>query len=97
MEDILYYSELYDIYKNLLTEKQQLYFEEYYFNNLSLGEISEKLGVSRNAVHKVIQGMEEKLTFYEEKLCLYKKSNIIYDIMGKIEDKDLKKKLEELL
>ena len=64
---------------------------------MSLGEISEKLGVSRNAVHKVIQGMEEKLTFYEEKLCLYKKSNIIYDIMGKIEDINIKKKLEELL
>lgn len=97
MESRDYIIMLYDFYGDLFNDKQKNYFEEYYFNNLSLGEISEKLGVSRNAVHKVIQGMEEKLTFYEEKLCLYKKSNIIYDIMGKIEDKDIKKKLEELL
>lgn len=97
MESRDYIIMLYDFYGDLFNDKQKNYFEEYYFNNLSLGEISEKLGVSRNAVHKVIQGMEEKLTFYEEKLCLYKKSNIIYDIMGKIEDKDIKKKLEDLL
>ena len=97
MESRDYIIMLYDFYGDLFNDKQKNYFEEYYFNNLSLGEISEQLGVSRNAVHKVIQGMEEKLTFYEEKLCLYKKSNIIYDIMGKIEDKDIKKKLEELL
>ena len=97
MESRDYIIMLYDFYGDLFNDKQKNYFEEYYFNNLSLGEISEKLGVSRNAVHKVIRGMEEKLTFYEEKLCLYKKSNIIYDIMGKIEDKDIKKKLEELL
>ena len=97
MESRDYIIMLYDFYGDLFNDKQKNYFEEYYFNNLSLGEISEKLGVSRNAVHKVIQGMEEKLTFYEEKLCLYKKSNIIYDIMGKIEDRDIKKKLEDLL
>ena len=97
MESRDYIIMLYDFYGDLFNDKQKNYFEEYYFNNLSLGEISEKLGVSRNAVHKVIQGMEEKLTFYEEKLSLYKKSNIIYDIIRKIEDKDIKKKLEELL
>ena len=97
MENRDYIIMLYDFYGELFNDKQRKYFEEYYFNNLSLGEIGENLGVSRNAVHKVIQGMEEKLTFYEEKLCLYKKSNIIYDIMGKIEDEDIKKKLEELL
>ena len=97
MESRDYIIMLYDFYGDLFNDKQKNYFEEYYFNNLSLGEISEKLGVSRNAVHKVIQGMEEKLTFYEEKLCLYKKSNIIYDIIGKIEDIDIKKKLEDLL
>ena len=64
---------LYDFYGELFNEKQKEYFEEYYFNNLSLGEISEKLNVSRNAIHKVIQGIEEKLKFYEEKLNLYKK------------------------
>ena len=40
---------------------------------MSLAEIGEELGVSRNAVHKVIQGVEEKLNFYEEKLGLAKR------------------------
>ena len=50
MEEIVYYSELYDLYKKLLTDKQQEYFEEYYFNNLSLSEISNDFDISRNAV-----------------------------------------------
>ncbi|UKI27608.1 MAG: hypothetical protein L6V91_03120 [Bacilli bacterium] len=33
---------LYDFYGELLSDKQREYFEDYYFNNLSLGEISEK-------------------------------------------------------
>ena len=31
---------LYDFYSELLNDKQRQYFEDYYFNNLSLGEIS---------------------------------------------------------
>ena len=75
---------LYDLYGELLNDKQQQYFEEYYFNNLSLGEISENLNISRNAVHKSLQSVEEKLQFYEEKLKLYKKSKIIYDIIDSV-------------
>ena len=96
MESRDYIIMLYDFYGELFNDKQREYFEEYYFNNLSLGEIGEKLGVSRNAVHKVIQGVEEKLGFYEEKLGLYQKNKIIYGIMEKINDEDIKKRLEEL-
>ena len=88
---------LYDFYGELFNERQREYFEEYYFNNLSLAEIGEKLGVSRNAIHKVIQGVEEKLSFYEEKLGLYKKNKIICDIIEREKDKDLKKMLEGLI
>ena len=38
MEDIIYYTNLYDYYKNLLTDTQRKYFENY-FNNLSIQEI----------------------------------------------------------
>ena len=82
---------LYDLYGELLNDKQQQYFEEYYFNNLSLGEISENLNISRNAVHKSLQSIEEKLQFYEEKLKLYKKSKIIYDIIEKESSQEIKK------
>lgn len=88
---------LYDLYGELLNDKQQQYFEEYYFNNLSLGEISENLNISRNAVHKSLQSVEEKLQFYEEKLKLYKKSKIIYDIIDKESSQEIKRVLKEMI
>lgn len=88
---------LYDLYGELLNDKQQQYFEEYYFNNLSLGEISENLNISRNAVHKSLQSIEEKLQFYEEKLKLYKKSKIIYDIIDKESSQEIKRVLKEMI
>jgi len=64
---------LYDYYKELLTEKQRYLFESYYFENLSLSEISENEDISRNAVHKTIKTIEEKLLDYEKKLHIKEK------------------------
>ena len=50
-----------DIYKNLLTEKQQETMEMYYFSDLSLGEISEETGITRQAAFNCIKKCEEKL------------------------------------
>ena len=97
MDNRAYLVMLYDFYGELFSERQREYFEEYYFNNLSLAEIGDNFGVSRNAVHKVIQGVEEKLKFYEEKLGLYKKNRVICDIIEKTKDEDLKKLLEGLV
>ena len=97
MENRDYIIMLYDFYGELFSDRQRLYFEEYYFNNLSLSEISCNLGVSRNAVHKCIQGMEEKLKFYEEKLRLFYKSNIIRDIIDMEVDDKIKSQLRELI
>lgn len=87
---------LYDFYGELLSDKQKEYFEDYYFNNLSLGEISENTGLSRNAIHKNIKSSEEKLYFYEDKLCLYKKRKILEDIILDIDNEDIISKLKEL-
>ncbi|MBO5138307.1 MAG: hypothetical protein J6B89_01535 [Bacilli bacterium] len=73
MDEIFYYSELYDIYGNLLTEKQRLYFEDYYFNNLSLGEIAENYSISRNAVYNQLQIIIKHLKEYDEKMSLLDK------------------------
>ena len=40
MKERLYLISLYDLYGNLLTDKQQTYFEEYYFNNLSFANLN---------------------------------------------------------
>ena len=96
MNDREYIIILYDYYKDLFNMKQQEYFEEYYFNNLSLSEISENMGISRNAIHKSIKLIEDKLLFYEDKLKLYNKSKEISRLLTKVPE-DIKIKIEELL
>lgn len=87
---------LYDFYGNLFNEAQKNYFEEYYFNNLSLGEISENYDISRNAIHKTLKQMQEKLLYYEDRLNLYHKYMELKNIIEKISDKDIQNKLKDL-
>ena len=86
---------LYDFYGNLFNETQKTYFEEYYFNNLSLGEISENYNISRNAIHKTLKQMQEKLLYYEDKLQLYSKSIKLNKIIDMIDDDKIKNMLKE--
>ncbi len=88
---------LYDYYGNLLSTSQQSYFEDYYFNNLSLSEISENLDVSRNAVHKQLKVSCDKLLEFENILGFVKKSNELKKYIEKIDNEDIKNKLIELL
>ena len=97
MEDREYLIILYDYYSELFNDVQKQYFEEYYFDNLSLSEISENEDKSRNAVHKCIKNVCNKLYEYEEKLKLYGNSNKLKNIIDKIDDKEIKRELEELL
>ena len=97
MEDVVYYNNLYDLYGELLTEKQREYFEDYYFNNLSFSEMAENYKVSRNAVFKQIHIVTKKLEEYEKKLKLLEKNKKIRKLIDKTSDKKLQKELEELL
>jgi len=96
MEKMIYLNSLFDIYGNLLTDKQCIYFKEYYFNNLSYGEISEKYSITRNAIYRQLKLIEEKLLFYEEKLKLYNKKQKIDDIIEVIDNKKIKEELQNL-
>lgn len=82
---------LYDYYESLLSDKQKGYFSLYYFDNLSLSEISENLSVSRNAIHKSLKSIESLLLDYEDKLKIYYKTKKIEEIIkgSKVEDKVL--------
>lgn len=93
MKERLYLVSLYDIYGNLFTEKQQTYFEEYYFNNLSLSEISELYEVSRAAVSKTLNDIEKRLKDYETKLRIYDKFNKINMLL----DDKTKEKVSDIL
>ena len=81
MENEIYLTKLYDYYGGILTDKQREYFEDYYFNNLSLLEISENYNVSRNAVHKQLKEAVLKLEDLESKLNIYEKMKKIENIL----------------
>ena len=97
MEEFVYYGELYDLYQGLLTQKQRHYFEDYYFHNLSLGEMAENEQVSRNAIFKQIHIVVNKLKEYEELLKLYEKRQKLLDIIEKVDEKEIKNSLIDLL
>ncbi|MEK4024192.1 putative DNA-binding protein [Mammaliicoccus sciuri] len=64
---------LFDFYQSLLTDKQRSYMQLYYLDDLSLGEIAEQYGVSRQAVYDNVRRTEAMLEDYEEKLNLFEK------------------------
>ncbi len=70
MEKLTEMNLLYDFYGQLLTEKQRKFIELYYCHDLSLGEISEQYGVSRQSVYDVLKRSEQALYRFEEKLEL---------------------------
>ena len=94
MKEREYILSLYELYKNLLNQKERSYFEYYYFEDYSLQEISDNQGVSRAYVSKLINSIENKLTKYESSLNLYDRNNKIRKIVDGL---DIKDKIEELL
>ena len=92
----MHYVELFDYYGELFTDKQKEYFMDYYFNNLTLQEIADNNVVSKNAVHKTIKDITEKLDYYESKLNLYSNKKKIEKLIENI-DKEIKEKIEELI
>ena len=59
---------LLDYYGELLTQKQKTWFDLYYNQDLSLGEIAEEAGISRQGVHDSLARAEAILLDYEQKL-----------------------------
>ena len=58
---------LYDYYGDLLTDRQKECFEMRYYQDLSLGEIGEELGISRQGVHDNLSRTEALLRNMEAK------------------------------
>ena len=59
---------LFDYYGDLLTEKQRTCFDLYYNQDLSLGEIAQEAGVSRQGVHDMLTRTAAKLFDMEKRL-----------------------------
>lgn len=89
--------ELYEIYKGLLTENQRLYFENYYYEDLSLNEIADNNKVSKTLASKIINNTIKKLEHYEEILNFNYKENKLKNLLNKIDDSKIKTVIEEIL
>ena len=76
---------LFDFYQSLLTDKQRLYMQLYYLDDLSLGEIAEEYDVSRQAVYDNVRRTEAMLEDYEAKLNLFSKFQERIDIVERLE------------
>ncbi len=66
--------DLLELYGPLLTEKQSKLLELYYFDDLSLSEIAENVGGSRQGAMDVIKRAEKELLKFEETLKLYSRN-----------------------
>jgi len=97
----LNYSVLLDYYGVLLTDKQRETLEYYYNEDLSLSEISEIVGTTRQGVMDIIKRSEQQLNSLDEKLGLKAKFqaidsavDVISSVADEINDVDLKDKLQ---
>ena len=64
---------LLDFYGDVLSERKRTMLDLYYNDDLSLAEVAEEIGISRQGVRELIKKAEEELLFYEEKLGLAKR------------------------
>lgn len=70
MEKIVEQGLLYDFYGELLTEHQRQIYERIVYENLSLSEIAQEEGISRQGVHDIVKRCDKALMEYEKKLKL---------------------------
>lgn len=107
MEKIFRQALLYDFYGELLTEHQRSIYEDAVYNDMSLGEIAQEYGISRQGVHDLIRRCDKILQDYEEKLQLVDKFTRAKEKIGRMTelidaleledaDADSREKLEEI-
>ena len=70
-------SMLYDFYGDLLTDRQREFYDLYYDEDLSLAEIAESYGITRQGVRDVIVRAEAYLTEIEDKTGLIRRFHIM--------------------
>ena len=93
MDKLLYNSLLYDFYGELVTDKQRDAYHMYYCDDMSLAEIGERLGISRQAVNFSIKQARRGFEEYEAVLNLVhqhvRAKDCVAALRGALENRDL--------
>ena len=74
LEKIVEQGLLYDFYGDLLTDHQRKIYEDAVYNDMSLNEIAEEQGISKQGVHDLIKRCTRSLEEYESQLHMVEKS-----------------------
>uniref|UniRef100_UPI0040563A0C YlxM family DNA-binding protein n=1 Tax=Agathobacter sp. TaxID=2021311 RepID=UPI0040563A0C len=86
MEQKIELAYLYDFYGELLNEHQRRIYEDFVFNDLSLGEIAAEEGISRQGVNDMVKRCSKKLMDYENKLHLVARFLAVKENVGQIHE-----------
>ena len=101
MEKIVEQGLLYDFYGELLTPHQRRIYEDAVFNDLSLSEIAQEAGISRQGVHDLIKRCDRTLEEYESKLHLMQRFVQIRQKLERIrelcDDEEVRRLTEEII
>lgn len=85
MEKIVEQGLLYDFYGELLTEHQKRIYEDVVLDDMSLSEIAQEQGISRQGVHDLIRRCDRTLQGYESRLHLLEKFQKVKHTVERIE------------
>ena len=84
-----------------VTEHQRQIYEDAVFNDMSLGEIAQDAGISRQGVHDLIKRCDKALAEYESRLHLMERFGSIREKLQQIEqiseDQEIKRLVREIM
>lgn len=102
MDKIIERNLLFDFYGDLLTERQRNIYQDAVYGDLSLSELADDYGISRQGIHDQIKRCDKTLEEYESKLHLVERfekikkySNELLEVADKSSDESLKKAVSE--
>ncbi len=84
IKELIELSLLYDFYGELLKDHSKSIFEDYVLNDYSLGEIAEKVNISRQGVYDIVKRCSSQLKDYEKRLHLLEKHNSQQQFLNKL-------------
>ncbi len=89
--------ELFEIYKDLLTDKQRELFSSYYLFDLSLSEIADVEGGSRQSVYDAVKKVKIKLSEYEKILGIQEKTKRLKELADTTKDENTARAIREII
>ena len=87
---------LYDFYGELLTAHQKQIYEAVVYHDMSLGEIGEEMGISRQGVFDLMKRCDKTLLSYEERLHLIEKFQKVRETVQTIKEQSQQDTIKQL-